>query len=176
MQDMLKAIVNSLRFWESMHSKNKLAGRSFFQNLGSQGPGRVSPSGSARAAPWTFFAACSEASGGFNCVSKVLLNSQCKKNHYGIWKGKSKPHLGKVCIFLPTLLLQKSQKHNVVMKVLINTIGKKIHTLVKKNTPCCHKIRQECGFTQKGLIFLCIIYFSSPLSCKYWQAGQTHTS
>ena len=25
------------------------------------------------------------------------------------------------------------------MKVLINTIGKKIHTLVKENTPCCHK-------------------------------------
>ena len=28
------------------------------------------------AAPSTFFAACSEASGGFNCVSKVLLKSQ----------------------------------------------------------------------------------------------------
>ena len=38
----------------------------FFQNLGSQGPGRVSPGGSSRAAPSTFFAACSEASGGFN--------------------------------------------------------------------------------------------------------------
>ena len=25
------------------------------------------------------------------------------------------------------------------MKVLINTIGKKIHTLVKENTPYCHK-------------------------------------
>ena len=96
-----KAGVNLLRFWGSTHSKNKLAGRSFFQNLGSQGPGRVSPGGSSRAAPSTFFAACSEASGGFNCVSKVLLKSQCKK--YGIWKGKIKPHLGKVCIFLPTL-------------------------------------------------------------------------
>ena len=32
---------------------------------------------------------------------------------------------------------------------MINTIGKKIHTLVKENTPRCHKIRQECGFTQK---------------------------
>ena len=65
-----------LRFWGSTHSKNKylLAGRSFFQNLGSQGPGRVSPGGSSRAAPSTFFAACSEASGGFNCASKVLLN------------------------------------------------------------------------------------------------------
>ena len=60
-----------------MHSKNKLAGRSFFQNLGSQGPGHVSPGGSSssRAAALTFFAACSKASGGFNCVSKVLLKT-----------------------------------------------------------------------------------------------------
>ena len=100
-----------------------------FQNTGSQSPGCVSPSGSLRAAPLTFFAACSEASGGFNCVSKVLLKSQCNK--YGIWKEKIKPHLGKVCIFLPTLFYKK---HNVVIKVLINTIGKKIHTLVKKHT------------------------------------------
>ena len=39
------------------------------------------------------------------------------------------------------------------MKVPINTIGKKIHTLVKENTPCCHKIRQKCGFTQKTSFF-----------------------
>ena len=49
-----KAGVNSLRFWGSTHSKNKLAGRSFFQNLVSQGTGHVSPSGSSRAAPSTF--------------------------------------------------------------------------------------------------------------------------
>ena len=36
---------------------------------------------------------------------------------------------------------------------MINTIGKKIHTLVKENTPCSHKIRQECGFTQKVALF-----------------------
>ena len=75
--------VNSLRFWGSTHSKNKLAGRSFFQNLGSKGPGHVSPGGSSRAAPSTFFAACSEASGGFNCVSKVLLKSRCKHMAFG---------------------------------------------------------------------------------------------
>ena len=40
------------------------------------------------------------------------------------------------------------------MKVRINTIGKKIHTLVKENTPCCHKITQECGFTQKAAFSL----------------------
>ena len=35
------------------------------------------------------------------------------------------------------------------MKNMINTIGKKIHTLVKENTPRRHKIRRDCGFSQK---------------------------
>ena len=81
----LKAIVNSLRFWGSTHSKNKLAGRSFFQNLGSQGPGRVSPGGSSRL------------QGGFNCVSKVLLKSQCKNMAFG--RGKSNHTLARCAFF-----------------------------------------------------------------------------
>ena len=44
------------------------------------------------------------------------------------------------------------------MKVLINTIGKK-YTLVKENTRCCHKIRQECGFTQKVSFFSIALCF-----------------
>ena len=36
---------------------------------------------------------------------------------------------------------------------MINTIGKKIHTLVKENTPRCHKIRKKCDFTQKVAFF-----------------------
>ena len=39
------------------------------------------------------------------------------------------------------------------MKNMINTIGKKTHTLVKENTPRCHKIRQECDFIQKVAFF-----------------------
>ena len=39
------------------------------------------------------------------------------------------------------------------MKNMMNTIGKKKPTLVKENTPCCRKIRQECGFTQKVAFF-----------------------
>ena len=39
------------------------------------------------------------------------------------------------------------------MKNMINTIGKIIHTLIKENTPHCHKIRRECGFTQKFTFF-----------------------
>ena len=45
--------------------------------------------------------------------------------------------------FFTNTVLQKSQKHTstVVMKNMINTIGKKIHTLVKENTPRHHKKR-----------------------------------
>ena len=46
------------------------------------------------------------------------------------------------------------------MKNMMNTIGKKTHTLVKENTPHYHKIRQKCGFSQK-VIYLYIIVFSS---------------
>ena len=45
------------------------------------------------------------------------------------------------------------------MKNMINTIGKKIHTLAKENTPCCHKRRQECGFTQKVAFFYISLCF-----------------
>ena len=51
------------------------------------------------------------------------------------------------------------------MKVLINTIGKKIHTLVKENTPYCHKIRQECGFTQKAAFFSVLLCFLPHSVC-----------
>ena len=55
---------------------------------------------------------------------------------------------------LTNTVLQKSWKHTVVMKNMINTIGKKIHTLVKENTSRRHKlIRRECGFTQKFTFF-----------------------
>ena len=58
----------------------------------------------------------------------------------------------------------KSQKHTVVMKNMINTIGKKIHTLVKENTPRCHKIRQECGFAEKLAFFYISLCFL-PYCC-----------
>ena len=45
------------------------------------------------------------------------------------------------------------------MKNIINTIGKKIHTLVKENTPRCHKIRQECGFTENVAFFYISLCF-----------------
>ena len=78
--------------------------------------------------------------------------------------------------FFTNTVLQKTQKHNVLMENMVNTIGKKMHTLVKENTPRCHKIRQKCGFTQKVAFLLHSIVFSSPLLCEYWQGGQTHAS
>ena len=46
------------------------------------------------------------------------------------------------------------------MENMTNTIGKKTHTLVKKNTPRYYKIRQECGFTQKVECFCVSLCFS----------------
>ena len=70
---------------------------------------------------------------------------------------------------------------------MINTIGKKIHTLVKENTPCCHKIRQECGFTEKVAFFyisLCFLPHCCANICRevshmlpntYQEIYDTHT-
>ena len=49
---------------------------------------------------------------------------------------------------------------------MINTIGKKIHTLVKENTPRCHKISQECGFTQKVAFFYISRAQPESIKCK----------
>ena len=52
------------------------------------------------------------------------------------------------------------------MKNMINTIGKKIHTLVKENTPRCHKLRQECGFTQKvAFSYISLCFLLDPHCC-----------
>ena len=53
--DILKSQCKLITLWGSTCSKKRLAGRSFFQNLGSQGPGCVSPSGSLTAAPLSHF-------------------------------------------------------------------------------------------------------------------------
>ena len=43
-------------------------------------------------------------------------------------------------------------------------IGKKLHTLVKENTPRRHKIRREWGFTQKFTFFFVSLCFL-PYCC-----------
>ena len=60
-----------------------------------------------------------------------------------------------VYFFTNTVLQNHRNIYTVVMKNMINTIGKKIHTLVKENTTRHHdhKIRQQCGCTQKVTFF-----------------------
>ena len=101
----LKSQCKYISLWGSAYSKKKVCWEVIFSELGFTGSGarklrrELKLEGSTLKFKVTFFAACSEleASGGFNCVSKVRLKSQCKK--YGICKGKIKPHLGKVYSF-----------------------------------------------------------------------------
>ena len=58
------------------------------------------------------------------------------------------------------------EKHMIIIeaycceeKHMINTMVKKMHTLVKKNTPSCHKIGQQCGFTQNASFFSVVLCF-----------------
>ena len=109
MQDMLKSRCKFVTLLGKYAQQKQVGWEVIFSELGFAGSGARKPrlelEGSA-------LAACSEASGGFNCVSKGLLKSQCKK--YGIWKGKIKPHLGKVCIFLPTLFYKNHR--NIMLR------------------------------------------------------------
>ena len=76
----------------------------------------------------------------YHIKASVKLMTFVRENQIIPWQG---------VYFFTNTVLQKSQKHTVVMQNMINTIGKKIHTLGKENTPRRHKIRRECGFTQK---------------------------
>ena len=101
MQDVLRSRCKFVTLLAKYAQQKQVGWEVIFSELGFAESGARKPRRELEGSVSTFFAACSEASGGFNCVSKVLLKSQCKK--YGIWNGKIKPHLGKVCIFLPTL-------------------------------------------------------------------------
>ena len=101
MQDMLKSRCKFITLLGKYAQQKQVGWEVIFPEVGFAWSGARKPRLELKGSALDFFAACSEASGGFNCVSKELLKSQCK--NYGIWKGKIKPHLGKVCIFLPTL-------------------------------------------------------------------------
>ena len=147
---------------EKYMQQKKLAGRSFFSKLGLAGSGPRKPRQEFEGSALEPFFHVVLRLNGFNCVVKVPHKSQC--NNYGIWQGKIKSYLGKVCIFFPTLVCfylhcftknietqfsdGKHDKHWPLVKT---------HTLVKENTPRYHKIRQECGFTQiLKVAFFCI--------------------
>ena len=132
MQDMLISRCNFITHLEYTYSKKRLAGRSFFQNSGTQGPERVSPDGRSRILPlglfFHIFLRLSRAlimQLNYHKKASIKVMAFYRKNKIIPWQG--------VYFFTNTVLQNlKLQKHTVVMKTMINTIGKKIHTLVKK--------------------------------------------
>ena len=89
-------------YWGNFQSKKVVLEVTKNWNLGPQGAGCASPSGSARAAPSRRAQGCIFIENTIKCGAYVLLKSQCKQFH--IWEGQTKKtHLGKVCKILPTL-------------------------------------------------------------------------
>ena len=98
MQEMLKSWCKFVTLLGKYAQQKQFDWEVLFSEVGFAGSRAHKPQRELEGSVHDILAACSEASGGFNCVSKVLLKSQCKK--YGIWKGKIKPHLGKtLCAF-----------------------------------------------------------------------------
>ena len=83
--------------------------------------------------------------------ASVKLTTFVRENQIIPWQG--------VYFFTNTVLQNHRNIYTVVMKNMMNTIGKKIHTLVIENTPRSHKIRLECGFTQKVAFFYLSLCF-----------------
>ena len=131
MEDMLKSQCKFVTLLEKYTQQKQVGWEVIFSELGFAGSGARKPRRELEGSSLDFFAACSEASGGFNCVSKVLLKSQCKK--YGIWKGKIKPHHGKVCISLPTLFYKNHRNIMLWWKSWYTSLVKN-YTLWEKKT------------------------------------------
>ena len=87
MQDMLKSRCKFVALLGKYAQQKQVGWEVIFSELGFAGSGARKPQRELEGSSLDFFSACSdhEASGGFNCASKVLLKSQCKK--YGICKG-----------------------------------------------------------------------------------------
>ena len=103
MEDMLKSRCKFVTLLGKYAQQKQVGWEVIFSELGFAESGGH---GSSRAAPSTFFAACSEASGGFNCVSKVLLKSQCKKIWHLEGENQTTPWQG--VHFFTNTVLQKS--------------------------------------------------------------------
>ena len=87
MEDMLKSQCKFVTLLGKYAQQKQVGWEVIFSELGFAGSGARKPRRELEGSALDFFAACSEASGGFNCVSKVLLKSQCKNMAFG--RGKS---------------------------------------------------------------------------------------
>ena len=124
-----KSRCNFLTLWGSTCSKKRLAGRSIFQNSGSQGQGAYTPQWEFKGSALEPFSCCFQAYWAiivqliYYIKASVTLWHLVGENQIIPWQG---------VYFFTNTVLQKSQKHTVVLKNMINTIGNKIHTLGKK--------------------------------------------
>ena len=102
MQDMLKSRCKFITLLEKYEEQKQLGWEVNFSEVGFAGSGAHKPRLELEGSALDFFAACSEASGGFNCVSKVLLKSQCKNMAFG--RGKPNHTLARCAFFTNTVL------------------------------------------------------------------------
>ena len=107
MQDMLKSRCKFVALLGKYAQQKQVGWEVIFSEHGFAGYGARKPRRELEGSASTFFAACSEASGGFNCVSKVLLTSQCKKYAWCLEGENQTTPLQGVHVFTNTVL-QKS--------------------------------------------------------------------
>jgi hypothetical protein len=93
MQDMLNSRRKFVTLLGKFAQQKQVGWEVIFSELGFAGSGERKPRWELEGSALNFFCSLFLGFRGFNCGSKVLLKSQCKK--CGIWKGKIKPHLGK---------------------------------------------------------------------------------
>ena len=132
--EILKSWCNFLTLLWSTCSKKKVGWEVIFSELGFAGSGARKPQrefeGSALE-PFFHVNIFLSLNGVFivqlnyHIKASVKLIEFVRENQIIPWQG---------VYFFTNTVLQKSQKHIVVMKNMINTIGKKMHTLVKKKT------------------------------------------
>ena len=97
MQDMLKSRCKFVTLLGKYAQQKQVGWEVIFSELGFAGSGARKPKRELEGSALDFFAACSEASGGFNCASKVRLKSQCKNIAFG--RGKSNHTLARCAFF-----------------------------------------------------------------------------
>ena len=129
--EILKSRCNFLTLWGSTCSKKKVGWEVIFSELGFAGSGARKPrwefEGSALE---PFFHVFLSLNGVFYCVVKLPHKSQCKT--YRICQGKSNHTLARCVFFYQHCFTKIIEAYCCEEKHMINTIGKKMHTLVKK--------------------------------------------
>ena len=107
MQDMLKSQCKFIMLLGDYAQQKQVGWEVIFSELGFAGSGARKPWRELEGSALDFFAACSEASGSFNCVGKVPLKSQCKKIWHLGGENQTTPWLGVYFFFMANTVFQK---------------------------------------------------------------------